>query len=204
MVSGQEYVVRIKLNDAGRRFGVGNRIRVAISTSYWPLVWPSPEKVMLTVNAVKSEFILPARKPRASDRDLRDLSQPESAVASPSVVLSPIDSRWTFSRDVASGLQTFERLSNFGTSYFPNINWKFGNQVRRVYTIHPDDPASARFEVAFDWQFARDNLSLETKTQLSMRVSKDTLFITASLKAFEGRECVFERNWDEQVPRDHV
>lgn len=77
---------------------------------------------MLTVNAAKSEFILPIRKPRHTDENLRQLSLPESAVALPSIVLSPIGSRWTFSRDVASGMQTFERLSNFGTSYFPNIN----------------------------------------------------------------------------------
>src|SRR4029077_4371644 len=32
----------IKMNEAGHRFSAGSRIRLALSTSYWPIVWPSP------------------------------------------------------------------------------------------------------------------------------------------------------------------
>ena len=34
--------VRIQLNDAGAVFPAGHRIRVALSTTYWPMIWPSP------------------------------------------------------------------------------------------------------------------------------------------------------------------
>ena len=42
---GHFYDVKVKLNFAAHRFAKGNRIRVAISESLWPLVWPSPEPV---------------------------------------------------------------------------------------------------------------------------------------------------------------
>ena len=32
------------------RFLPGHRIRVALSTDYWPMVWPSPEPVTVTVD----------------------------------------------------------------------------------------------------------------------------------------------------------
>ena len=44
LVPGRRYRVRIQLNDAGAVFPAGHRIRVALSTTYWPMIWPAPEK----------------------------------------------------------------------------------------------------------------------------------------------------------------
>ena len=49
LVPGHPYRVRIQLNDAGAVFPAGHRIRVALSTTYWPMIWPSPEKATVTV-----------------------------------------------------------------------------------------------------------------------------------------------------------
>src|SRR5262249_20652709 len=46
---GERYRVAVQLNDIAHAFAAGNRIRVAISTTYWPLIWPSPEPVTLNV-----------------------------------------------------------------------------------------------------------------------------------------------------------
>ena len=40
---GERYRVRIQLNDAGSVFPAGHKVRLAISTAYWPMIWPSPE-----------------------------------------------------------------------------------------------------------------------------------------------------------------
>ncbi|HSH42863.1 MAG TPA: CocE/NonD family hydrolase, partial [Arenicellales bacterium] len=44
---GRRYTVRVQLNDIAQKFPRGHRIRVGISTSYWPLAWPSPQPVRL-------------------------------------------------------------------------------------------------------------------------------------------------------------
>ena len=49
LVPGQRYQVRIKLNDAGVVFPAGHRIRLALSTTYWPMIWPAPETATLTI-----------------------------------------------------------------------------------------------------------------------------------------------------------
>jgi uncharacterized protein len=36
----QPVQVVLKLNDCGHVFTAGHRIRIAISTAYWPLIWP--------------------------------------------------------------------------------------------------------------------------------------------------------------------
>ena len=38
---GERYRVRIQLNDAGSVFPAGHRVRLALSTAYWPMIWPS-------------------------------------------------------------------------------------------------------------------------------------------------------------------
>ena len=51
LTPGEVYRVGVRLNDVGHRFERGNRIRVAISSAYWPIAWPSPEKTTLGIAA---------------------------------------------------------------------------------------------------------------------------------------------------------
>ena len=46
---GKRYRVRVQLDDVAYSFPKGHRIRLAISNSYWPLIWPSPEPVLMTL-----------------------------------------------------------------------------------------------------------------------------------------------------------
>src|SRR5699024_7596924 len=46
---GQKQTVTLHLSGLAQSFPAGHRLRLSISTSYWPVVWPSPEKFRLTV-----------------------------------------------------------------------------------------------------------------------------------------------------------
>ena len=76
---GRRYRIALRLNDAGHRFGAGNRIRVALSTAYWPIAWPAPEKATLTVTAGASTLTLPVRPQSTDDAALRRFEEPEGA-----------------------------------------------------------------------------------------------------------------------------
>src|SRR5262249_14544137 len=47
LVPGEPYRVRMKLNDAGSVLPAGHKMRLAISTAYWPMIWPSPPPATL-------------------------------------------------------------------------------------------------------------------------------------------------------------
>ena len=51
MVPGQGVEVCLALDQMAYRLAPGHRLRLALSNSYWPFVWPSPEAVALTVTA---------------------------------------------------------------------------------------------------------------------------------------------------------
>ena len=62
---GKAYTVRVQMNDIAHAFPAGHRIRLAISTCYWPLAWPAPEAATLTLTTGASTLTLPVRAPRA-------------------------------------------------------------------------------------------------------------------------------------------
>ena len=65
LAPGQRYRVRIKLNDAGSVFPAGHKVRLALSTAYWPMIWPSPERATLRISG--GSLDMPLRPPSAAD-----------------------------------------------------------------------------------------------------------------------------------------
>lgn len=68
LMPGKRYRVNFQLSDAAHSFVRGHRLRVAISTTYWPMIWPSPEPVELTVHTKNSSIELPVRPSRGGPK----------------------------------------------------------------------------------------------------------------------------------------
>ena len=64
LVPGEAYTTEVELDDIAHRFEPGHRIAVSISTTYWPIAWPSPELATLTVHLGDSVLSLPVRPER--------------------------------------------------------------------------------------------------------------------------------------------
>ena len=46
---GEPMTVSFPLNDLGQRIAKGACLRLALSTSYWPILWPTPETATITL-----------------------------------------------------------------------------------------------------------------------------------------------------------
>jgi putative CocE/NonD family hydrolase len=77
LVPGQRYRVRLQLNDCGAAFPAGHRIRLALSTAYWPMIWPAPDDATVTI--LGGTLDLPARPSRPEDAALPSLPAAETA-----------------------------------------------------------------------------------------------------------------------------
>jgi len=201
---GRCYQVAVRLNEIAHRFERGSRLRIAVSSAYWPLVWPSPEVVTLKIEAAGSGLELPLRPPRSQDRDLTAFKPVEGGPPLRQRVLKPLQTRWLTTTDVASGSLCHERTIDDGTYLLEDIDWEFGSRNRRAYTIHPDDPLSAGCEVQSHAHFARGDWRVRIVSKVVMDVDKDTFNIRTELDAFEGDERVYSRNWSKTLPRDLV
>jgi putative CocE/NonD family hydrolase len=61
MTPGRVEDITLTLDACGYRFGPGHRIRLSISTAYWPMILPPPCAVTTTIETQGSSLYLPAR-----------------------------------------------------------------------------------------------------------------------------------------------
>lgn len=177
LVPGERYRVRIKLNDCGAGFPAGHRIRLALSTAYWPMVWPAPETATVTILGGALE--LPVRPVRAGEA-LAPLPPPESA---------PADK----ARTVRPGVMRFDR-----------IGLEVGSEGRFSEDIAGDDPLSATADMRRTLTVARDGWQVRVETSMRMSCTRESFRLEASMRAFEGAEEVCRRTWDRSIKRDLV
>ncbi len=201
---GEAYRVRIKLNDCAQRLGVGSRLRLAISSSYWPITWPSPEPVTLTIFAGESQLTLPVRPPQAADADLPAFQPAENAPAFGSTVIRPGGSHARIVTDLATGTVTVDEYSDSGLIRIPEFDWEYGAATQRRFSIKPDDPLSASADITWTKEYGRGDFRIRIETRTLMRAGKESLRLTATLDAYEGEARAFSREWDVAIPRDHL
>src|SRR5262249_19131879 len=139
---GRVYQIRMQLKDTAHRFGEGNRIRIALSTSSWPTVWPSAQPVTLTIITGVSSLILPVRTARPEDCQLRPFPEPEHAEPVRQTYSELPESAWTTTYDHFKEETTIRRLSNDGVRTFDDNGLEVGHWREDIYRIKPIDPLS--------------------------------------------------------------
>ncbi len=210
MEPGRRYAVRLALNDVAHAFAPGHVVRLALSTTYWPVLWPSPEAVTLTVFPGEGWLELPERPPSPADARLRPFGPAEGAAPSAHHAERPTRFRRTFERDLATGETTHTILVDDGycdgspATHIEAIGLDLASSMRRRHRITARDPLSAHTEMEQRTLFRRGAWSVRVETRITMSATADRFVIEALLKAYEGECCTFERAWTESVPRDHV
>jgi len=199
---GCRYRVRVALDDVGYAFPPGHRIRLALSSAYWPLIWPSPEPVTLELETAESELLLPVY--RGPDEPLRAFTPPVGAPPTPIATLREPCHRRTFERDFGSGETRVHVLDDFGERRLESHGLATGAVARETYSIHPDDPLSARADIAWTTTMGRGEWRVRTETHTVLVADRERFHIRARLEAFEGERSAFTRTWERAVLRDFL
>ncbi|MGD8567409.1 MAG: CocE/NonD family hydrolase [Gammaproteobacteria bacterium] len=200
----KRYRVHVQCNDVAQRFAKGHRIRLALSTSYFPLAWAPPSKACLTIYTHNSRLILPTREPRSTDESLREFSKPEAARGTEMTTLKPVDHRWTVIRDLANDISTLEVVIDDGIFRFEEHGMEAGNASTEQYSYRRGEYESFRGEVTATWRLRRKNWSIRTETRTVLTSDVQNFYIHATLDAFEGDRRFAARDWNCTIPRDNV
>ena len=200
---GQAGPARIQLDECGHQFLPGHRIRIAISTAYWPLILPLPHRITATISLGRETVVsLPVRTGGS------DYAMPEPTNPKPLPEyrqLTPEANRRWVERDLAAGVTRYRVINDSGETGIAAADGLIARELRdETYTIRPDDPISAVSECRWTiWRRRGDwNIRTETVTRLTMDATH--FHIAASLVAFEGDVRVAERSWTDQIARNHM
>jgi hypothetical protein len=200
---GAYQTVRVRLNDIGYAFPAGHRVRVAISTGYWPMVWPAPEAAALTLTTGKSRIELPVREGRPEDASVR-FAPPEHAPTGASTTVRAPNRYRRIEQDLATGTTTFTVERDEGVKRIEATGVETHLRKTTRYVIGERDPASARHENEIVLAFDRAGWHPRIEAWTALSATAEHFLIEADLAAFDDGRRVFARSWTTKVPRKLV
>ncbi|MBB3192380.1 CocE/NonD family hydrolase [Halomonas cerina] len=202
---GKRYRVRVRLKHIAQQFAAGHAIRLAVSTSYWPLAWPAPVPVRLTLWPDHCRLILPVRPPRpAEEAALPAFGEPEGAPPMPKTLLQPTQETWRVIRDLANDRTTLEVINDEGRYRIDDIGLEIAARVTERYSYAYGSYDSVSGWTEWERSFRRGDWEVRTLTRTLMTSDVDNFRIRATLDAWEGDTRIYAQTWDETIPRDLV
>ncbi len=194
LVPGEPYDVDIPLAVMAHRFKAGSRLRLALSESLWPLVWPSPQIVTLKLALGDAHLTLPVRpRPAAEPTMPIPTTHLGFSRGEPTLEITPTDAAgwvrvrgaWPAYSSTVADIGT--ELSGFG----PNMDlaWR------------PADPASCVWSVRNMNRYRRGDWDCETQVSIEITAGTTTYTVKEHLKALKNGQPFFEKERTDRVPR---
>ncbi|MEU9324981.1 CocE/NonD family hydrolase [Streptomyces canus] len=202
---GATQEVSFELNGIGYAFPPGHRIRLAVSSAYWPWIWPQPgSQAGFPLEPAGSFLELPVRAREASsDIAFEEPEQSEPlGVSHPATFDEPRPERLVV-RDVAKGEWRLEVAPRYGgTRVYPD-GLEFTEDALETYTIDEHDPLSARTRSDWSIRLHRPELAWDATVRTRSEITCDgTDFHTSNeVVCTDGGEVVFHRTWEKRIPR---
>ncbi|MER5890911.1 CocE/NonD family hydrolase [Streptomyces sp. NPDC001941] len=200
---GEWEEVEFELNGIGHTFPPGHRIRLSLSSAYWPWIWPQPGTGGWTLDPAASGLVLPVR---AHTRDALFFAEPEQSeplgVAYPASLEEPRPERLVV-RDVAKGLWRLEVDPRYGgTRVYPD-GLEFTEDAVETYEIQEADPLSARTRSDWTIRLHRPETGWDARVETRSEISCDAADFVVSNEVVcrDGDEVVFHRTWERRIPR---
>ncbi|MEU3851078.1 CocE/NonD family hydrolase [Streptomyces sp. NPDC029554] len=200
---GRRYRATIPLNGVAQAFPPGHRVRLSLSTSYWPLAWPPPRPALLSVYERSSTLTLPVRPVDEPDEvPSSPFGEPEGTPPLATRQLTPPEERWEVKRDLVGYHAELDIVKDRGTVRFEDTGIEAGRRAHERYTAVADDFTSAAGESTWTMTFRRDDWDARVVTRTRLSCDETDFFVDATLDAYEADRRVFSRTWNEKVPRD--
>ncbi len=195
--------VRFELGTAGHAFAPGHRVRLAVSSAYWPWLWPQPDGAGFTLDPAGSSLTLPVRAPT---RDTVVWEEPEQAgptgVTVPGTLEEPRPER-TVVRDVVKGEWRLEDDPRDGGTRVHPDGLEVTEDALDTYTIEESGPLSARARSDRSVRLHRPDLGWDVTVELRAGTTcdADAFHTSHEVVCAEGGEIVFHRTWERRIPR---
>jgi putative CocE/NonD family hydrolase len=206
---GKFYDVKVKLCDCGHRFNAGHKVRIAISSAYWPMVWPAPTSATISLVAGESNVTLPVRRATLKDEGEVVLPEPEQAALTPVTTLSEGSLRRYTTQDHLTGDTLYVTdgeggVFGEGIYRFDEIDTLVEHSLKREMTINDNDPLSAKGKIIQRYRTGREGWMTTVDLITEMTCDLENFYLTAKLEAYEDDTLFFEKSWSETTKRDLI
>jgi putative CocE/NonD family hydrolase len=203
MTPGKRERVRVPLTEAAHLFAKGHRVRVSISTSYWPMAVPSPAMATLGIFAGRSRLELPILPPHAI-QPYRGFETVEKSTPMRKTVFDPGAEVRLVEYDVGEDLTVVRNSRDDGQYRIDDIGTVVRYAKVKEFSIRGDDPSSARSLVATSARFTRDDWDARLETSILMTCDATHFHFRSKATAYEGEKEIFLREYVHKLKRDNI
>jgi putative CocE/NonD family hydrolase len=202
---GRRYDVEVPCYFTAHRFKKGNRIRVAITESIWPMLWPSPRPVTLEITTGASHLSLPIR-PNETESESMPIAILRDRVRTRVQATSAELKNYTITQtgpDAEGRVMLHKRLrdppetlTDIGTTMSGGSDW--------YMSIKEGDPNSSIWKLEWFSRLKRKGWDTSLRSTLELTSTEAEFRMRESIHALEGDKIVFERRWDHAIKRDLI
>jgi uncharacterized protein len=203
LTPGQRYDVKVALTEAAHVFARGRRIRIAISSAYWPMVVPSPEAATLTLWSGESRTtlaVLPAERIHA----LPEFPPVAKAPALARTIHDSGGEKREVHYDAELDKTTVRNTRNDGSARIDDIDTTISYGKVKEFSIARNDPETAESVISTTMHYRRAGWDARLETRIRMRCRRDHFLFDSDVDAFEGGERCFSRSFTHKIPRDNL
>jgi len=204
LVPGEVYDVTIPMKPVAQSLPAGHRLRLALSSSYFPMIWPAPEPVTLSVHTQGSALELPLRASAALDDTLAAFDAPVAGPPPPTDQIADPETAFRIVEDAVNGEIQMQIADGGGVTRLLTNDLTLHKQGYETYGVSLNDVTSPWGRTEWHYGLSRGDWSVRSETRTLLRADSNNFIITAELSAWEGDTLVLEKQWEERVLRDHL
>lgn len=197
LVPGTTYDVTLTLDQASYHLPAGHRLRLAISSSYWPFCWPESQPVTLTFSG--GTLSLPWLE--VGQGTQVDFDPPVEMEKRRYQELKPGHERKEWHHDPKTDRHVLEIVGDHGRKMDVGSGLITQSAVSEKWEVTRDDPTSAQVEIIWTRSLGRDDWEVSSKVTTHMRGEAENFVVDQHVEAFEGPTKVFDRHYSDTIPR---
>jgi hypothetical protein len=198
VVPGAPMDVNLNLDHIGMRLPAGYRLRLALSTASFPLLWPSRELTTLTLQPALQRLQLPVFIGEAVDCPFE---APQSATPANLEVLRAAAPKRTLIEDVGSGEVCVKIEDDLGAVRFADHGLSVDQCCTEQYRTLPWDPLSTQADIQWHYRVGRGEWMVEVESRLSVHADAEWFYVEAEQTAWENGQLEHRRQWSKRVAR---
>ncbi len=201
LIPNHVYEIHVPMRAVAYRFLPGHRLRLSVSSAYWPVIWPSPyqsDNYLHRGQTTPSRLILPVVSASSP------AFQPPSFKTTPPELLqlgggSDDPPVWQIVEDVISQTVTVNVYEG-GATLLPDGRSLFSSE-RIEMTAHHVDPLKTFMCNDVVYRLEEHGYKTEIRSSGSVRCTETEFIMDIQLQVMLNGTPFFQKSWLESVPR---
>lgn len=200
LTPGRFYDVSIPLKVVAQRIPAGHKLRLSLSTNYWPWIWPNRTCATITLDAPQCTLRVPASSP--FDRPLIRPFEPSQIARGESCeALDHCEPYAIRTYDPETGVLTYRRSTTDCVTQRTPSGFTVACEKMTTYRINENDPLSAVTETLRDGVYSRGDWKIGTHVFSTMSCTHDDFIVTTETEVSENGKPIHSESHTETIAR---